>query len=732
MKIRRKNTFCTCRGPCVSMMVVISLLSTSFLVSSSPVEMSVSETYSFVQPNVVKVQIDDEVYDRVLYSNAPGYGAVGAPKLPAYSVRLLLPQGCRMGDISVDTGTYRSLGRGFSVEPVQTPMKLSELYSGSENSEYVEKSPVTAMQDLYSVVGTYWFRGYQILALLLHPVVYDTETGELGYYEDITVDVSVTHDNSISPLFRGSSTDQIEVCAKVDNPVISTTYDELMHNSGDEGYDLLILTTSEYASAFQPLKQAHTLQGLVTEIKTLKDISLFPNQVTAEDIRAFLRQEFLNQGVEYVLLGGDTNKIPAKQLWVQAWQNGESTLMPSDLYYACLDGTYNYDDDDRWGEPTDGENGADVDLLAEVYVGRASVGSITEVQFFVDKTVSYLNNDGFSSDKVYMVGEYLWSNPDTWGGDYMDELINQSNENMYQTMGIPENHYVISKIYDRDWENNYWPKSTIINRINQGVAIVNHLGHSGPDYNMKLGNNDVAQLSNVDPFFYYSQGCTAGAFDHEDCIAEYFTVKTENAAFAAIMNARYGWGVKGSTDGPNQRYHREFWDAIFGEDITAIGKANQDSKEDSLALIDGACMRWCYYQLNLFGDPALQLISSDNTVPETPGKPRLVQQGKIGEESTFAASATDPDGDKLYFKWDFGDGTTSDWIGPHDSGEEITIFHVYERRGFYQIKVRARDSHLSLSEWSDTLPVRLTVFSEFPLLNFIFQILQDFFPQLAQ
>ena len=32
------------------------------------------------------------------------------------------------------------------------------------------------------------------------------------------------------------------------------------------------------------------------------------------------------------------------------------TYLPSDLYYSCLDGTYNYDGDDRWGEPTDGDN----------------------------------------------------------------------------------------------------------------------------------------------------------------------------------------------------------------------------------------------------------------------------------------------------------------------------------------------------------------------------------------
>ena len=131
-----------------------------------------------------------------------------------------------------------------------------------------------------------------------------------------------------------------------------------------------------------------------------------------------------------MLIGGDSDVIPAKMLWVQAGQ--ESTTMPSDLYYGCLDGTFNYNNNDKWGEPHDGEGGGDVDLVAEVYVGRASVGDITETNNFVQKTISYMNTGGYSSGPALMVGEYLWGPPDnpvTFGDDSMDELINGSHAN---------------------------------------------------------------------------------------------------------------------------------------------------------------------------------------------------------------------------------------------------------------------------------------------------------------
>ena len=94
------------------------------------------------------------------------------------------------------------------------------------------------------------------------------------------------------------------------------------------------------------------------------------------------------------------------------------------------------------------------------------------------------------------------------------------------------------------------------------------------------------------------------------------------------MNARSGWGMSGSTDGASQRFYREFWDAVFGENITEIGKANQDSKEDLLARINYPCMRWCYYQLNLLGDPTLKFYDRNNDNPGIPSEPIGKKLGK--------------------------------------------------------------------------------------------------------
>jgi len=132
-----------------------------------------------------------------------------------------------------------------------------------------------------------------------------------------------------------------------------------------------------------------------------------------------------------------------------------------------------------------------------------------------------------------------------------------------------------------------------------------------------------------------------GGFDEtsgqqDDCFAEFLTVKTSHGAFAVIMNAREGWGAYGSTDGPSQRFNREFFDAVFNEGVrnpekTCLGVANQDSKEDNLWRINEPYMRWCYYELNLLGDPQISL------------KPVPVYEHDIAVDSIELSENVNPD-----------------------------------------------------------------------------------------
>jgi hypothetical protein len=696
--------------PILSFCVLSTSLS-AFTYGTADESILVSYTIAFPQPVIEKVTIGERIFDTVKVDELPEVGEYGKPVLPVKELRILIPYGYTVISIDANPSELISLGSGYVLKPGSRDVPLI----GTENTPLPppddEMYQFSGMSpgNLFDVIGTYGFRGYQILYMTLNPVHYTSVTGKLSYYSDMTITLKLDKVSKVAihDLFRDSDGDKNQLKDKVDTFEESMQYPSMERQTLDD-YDLLIITTDALKTSFEPLAKYHTSQGVPTLITTLSEIG----STDPEAIRSYIRTAYLNLNIEYVLLGGDSDIVPARMLWVSSGY-GETTQMPSDLYYGCLDGTYNFDGDEYWGEPTDGDNGGDVDLVAEVYVGRACVGDSDEADNFIHKTVSYVYTVDPYQSKVLMVGEYLWGGPDTWGGDYMDELINGSSANGYNTTGIPSDEYTIDKLYDRDWPGHDWPKEEIINRINDNVHIINHLGHSAYNYNMKMESSDADALTNTRYFFAYSQGCDNGGFDNPfgtDCIAEHFTVKTDHGAFAVIANARYGWGETGGTDGANQCYHREFIDAIFGEGIIQLGRANQDSKEDNLYKIHLKVMRWCYYEINLLGDPTIDFFTHyNNSVPGTPQAPAGQTNGEVGVEYNYTIHAnTDPEGDVTYYKFYWGDGKSSQWLGPCNPSETVSAQHTWDTAGMYDVVVKCRDDFWGMSNFSESLPVEIT------------------------
>jgi len=79
--------------------------------------------------------------------------------------------------------------------------------------------------------------------------------------------------------------------------------------------------------------------------------------------------------------------------------------------------------------------------------------------------------------------------------------------------------------------------------------------------------------------------------------------------------------------------------------------------------------------------------------------------GKVGVEYTYTAVTTDPDGDQMYYWFDWGDGTHSGWVGPYDSGTTANASHTWTYKGLYKIKVKAKDIYDVGSDLSDPLGI---------------------------
>jgi hypothetical protein len=114
---------------------------------------------------------------------------------------------------------------------------------------------------------------------------------------------------------------------------------------------------------------------------------------------------------------------------------------------------------------------------------------------------------------------------------------------------------------------------------------------------------------------------------------------------------------------------------------------------------------------------------SSNSPPNKPSRPVGSSRGRIGQSYSYSSSASDPDGDRIYYLFDWGDDSPTGWIGPYNSGAGITDSHIWHVMGAYPVKVKAKDdpngdgdlSDGLESFWSDSLPVSMPKKSAAPV-----------------
>jgi hypothetical protein len=90
---------------------------------------------------------------------------------------------------------------------------------------------------------------------------------------------------------------------------------------------------------------------------------------------------------------------------------------------------------------------------------------------------------------------------------------------------------------------------------------------------------------------------------------------------------------------------------------------------------------------------------SNNTAPEKPmfSGP---EKGKIGQNYEYTLESTDAENHSVSYYIDWGDGNITGWLGPYESGEQITVNHTWQIKATFTVKAKAKDSIGAESEWS--------------------------------
>jgi hypothetical protein len=379
--------------------------------------------------------------------------------------------------------------------------------------------------------------------------------------------------------------------------------------------EMLIISPATLLDSWSLYADYKSSLGRESQVVNISNIiSSYSGRDNAEKLRNFLIEVYSEWSsndipLTYVILGGDYNLVPSRQLRIRAAYNSawHSNNIYSDLYFSALDGDWDNDGDNLFGEgdasqdvQATGSNGEEADLYGEIYVGRIPVENSDELENWINKQTDYESNQVSEQffEKVLLLGEYLGSS--VYGGPAMNEVANYLAD------------YSLETLYS---QNGTFSESGLTNAINNNLSQVHHLGHGSSSAVFSIDNNDITNnFINQDYPFIYTQGCHTANFSVNDAIGESF-ILNQRGAFAYIGNTSYGFYSSFENQGPSQLFHREFVDAFTNENHTSLGIIHMDGKEDLVGITDQTgTRRYVYFDNVLLADPSTSLIQDSEKV----------------------------------------------------------------------------------------------------------------------
>ncbi len=192
-----------------------------------------------------------------------------------------------------------------------------------------------------------------------------------------------------------------------------------------------------------------------------------------------------------------------------------------------------------------------------------------------------------------------------------------------------------------------------------------------------------------------------GLYDTSSVDFEYVALVTSNSAVSSYVH---------------NTYNIRFVPTVYSDGgfITAIGATSSQSYYNSI--IQSSMTRpahQIYLEVTFTWQPGAQLLVDytvyseelTNDAPTEPSLPDGPSNFPTIEEHSYSSTAVDPDGDDVYYRWAFGDGDSTEWLGPYTSGATCTVSHTWAVAGSYDVTVSARDKFDAISDWSDPLHV---------------------------
>ena len=597
--------------------------------------------------NVKTIDISFDVKDFKMTRNESGllgisstkypisYGNdVTEPGLPLVGIKVAIPNGSVFQGLSM-TGSKQVLQTNVLVaaNPLVFPTNVTPPPSSPAIPDYKNK---VYPSNIVKYVSTNTMDGYTMTCFLISPFEYDASKGELRFYERISMQINLSNAKSgllsSSPFIGKNAKHWIKQLVinpeDVEDPMPSEAFPQIKASiSPTDSVDYLIITSSSLSSSFDDLVAWKRTKGIRTEVISIDSIDHQYTDGTIQlKIKNCLHDYKENRGLKYVLLGGDNTIVPVQYCFAEVMNSEDSlsiTNMPSDLYYACFGGSFDWDGN---GNGIGGEVADSIDFAPSIFVSRLPIRTQEHITAYLEKLLCY-EKDPLSKpwhDNILMAGCQLDKKP---VGEHSDAEVKA--DSLYNNIIHPYWSGNRVKFFDtytdfpggEDYPLNVDNFQT---QLQKGYSFI-EMGTHGEEKEWSLENNEfyrdtvASKLQNEGFTIITTVACLTNAFDSshvnfpDPCLSEVFIRNPNSGVVAYLGCSREGFTSTGDSTLTNSySYEKDFYKNLFYNskrfrnyaEIVAIAKIQNINSCGT----DGED-RWIQLGLNPVGDPEMPIYT---------------------------------------------------------------------------------------------------------------------------
>ena len=698
------------------------------------------------------LSIDGEQYTRLVVPDESYYLEEGKPELPIICRSVIVPDTLEM-DIRVISSTYHeyegikiapSKGNLLrTVNPNDVPYIFDEIYN--QDTWYP--------QNIVELQEPYILRDFRGQVIVFNPFQYNPMTETLRFYTAVTVEMYPVGLDTVNCLIRNEPLEKIDSAF---TQIYSTHFLNFFsdrYTPVEEQGNMLIITYNSFWNAMLPFYQWKILKGIPTEMVNVTQIG------NANAIKTYIANYYNTKGLTYVLLVGDAVQVPPYMLGGSASDPSNTYVVGTDHYPDLFIGRFSAENTaqvdtqvlrsieyERDPQPSgawyhkgigvasnQGAGTGDDGEADNIHIGNIRTQLLGYTYTLVDQIydpsgTSAMVTTGLNDGRS-IVNYCGHGSPTSWGSTgFSNTNVNAlTNDNMLPfvfSVACNNGEFDGYTCFAEAWlraNHNGEPTGAIgalMSTISQSWAPPMQAQDEFANLTVQINPNNIKT--------------TLGGLTANSCMS---------------MNDKYGSAGTGETD---------YW-TLFGDPslqlrtdtptsmtvnynpVLVYGSTTYEvtvpGVKNALCALsyNGAYLGSGYtdstgYALIEFDEPvdvvgdvdfvvtAYNKIPYITTVivyvgdpPATPTTPDGPTFGSVGLEYTYSSMTIDPDGDQVFYQFNWGDGNLSEWVGPVDSEQTGSASHRWMSGGNYEVTCHAKDSYGVLSNWSAPLAVRIAM-----------------------